>query len=144
MEHSAESTWGEKLRKLLLLKAKFASSSAVATLLDYGLYLWLVNRIFPPVTANVISYSCAVGVNFLLQKRFVFTLKGPAWRAFALSMLVSVGGLLLSTAIVYGLSKWPFFAERQYLTKLATTGIVFFYNFYLKRYVFEQRFFEID
>jgi len=30
--------------------------------------------------------------------------------------------------------------EYQALTKLIATGIVFFYNFYLKRYVFERKF----
>jgi putative flippase GtrA len=128
------------LRDLLLLQVKFAASGLAATALDYVLYLVLVGRFFPPVAANVTSYSIAVIVNFLLQKKFVFTLRRKAPQAFAGAMLVSVGGLLLSTGIVYALSQFAFFYQRQYLTKLAATGIVFFYNFFLKRFVFEGRF----
>ena len=130
----------EKLWKLFLLKARFAASGAVATTVDYVLYLVLVNGTFSPVTANVIAYSCGMVVNFLIQKRYVFNLKGSTGRAFMLSLLVSMGGLGLSTGIIYGLTRWPFFNEYQFITKLIATGMVFFYNFYFKRYVFERKF----
>ncbi len=137
-------TFWRKAYKLLVLKLRFALSGLAATSVDYGLYLLLVDRFFPPVLSNVISYSCAVVANFLLQKRFVFRLQGPARQAFLEAMAVSAGGLALSTAIVYGLSQSPFFDQRQYLTKLVATGVTFFYNFYFKRYVFERRFFGVD
>ncbi len=129
-----------ELVKLFFLKAKFAASGAVATSVDYFLYLFLEGRYLTPVYANIASYSCGMVVNFLMQKRFVFQLQGSSGRAFLLSALVSMGGLGLSTSIIYGLSQVPFFNERQYITKLIATGIVFFYNFYLKRYVFERKF----
>lgn len=116
-------------------------TSAVATAVDYGLYLLLVDRVFEPVVANTISFSIAVVINFVLQKAVVFSVKRSAKRIFLLAILVSVGGLILSNGIILALSSQPFFAERQYLTKLITTGVVFFYNFYLKRYAFEKRFF---
>ena len=137
-------TFWKNAYKLLVLKLRFALSGLLATSIDYGLYLLLVDRIFSPVMSNIISYSCAVVANFLMQKRFVFQLKGSARRAFAGAMAVSVGGLVLSTGIVYGLSQVQFFDQRQYLTKLVATGIVFFYNFYFKRFVFERRFFGVD
>lgn len=93
-----------------------------------------------PVSANLISYSCGMVANFLMQKRFVFKLQGSSQRAFFLSILVSIGGLGLSTGIIYGLTQISFFNERQYVTKLVATGLVFFYNFYFKRYVFERKF----
>ncbi|NBC07539.1 MAG: hypothetical protein GVY26_10130 [Bacteroidetes bacterium] len=130
----------EKLWKLFLLKAKFAASGAVATSIDYFLYLFLVWRSMAPVSANLISYSCGMVANFLMQKRFVFKLQGSSGRAFLLSALVSLGGLGLSTGIIYGLTQIPFFNEQQYVTKLVATGLVFFYNFYFKRYVFERKF----
>ncbi len=133
-----------KFLKLLLLQVRFAVSGLIATSVDYGLYLLLVNRIFPPVLSNVISYSIAVIVNFLLQRRFVFELKRPGYQAFTLSVLVSLGGLGISSGIIHVLSGYPFFNERQYITKLLATGIVFFYNFFLKRLVFEKRMFQVD
>ncbi len=131
-------------RKLFLMKAKFAMSGLVATSIDYVLYLVLVDRIFSPVVSNIVSYSVAVVVNFLLQKRFVFEQKRSTSQAFIGAMLVSLGGLLISTGLIYWLSGYPFFAERQYLAKLLVTGTVFFYNFYFKRFAFERRFFSMD
>ena len=127
---------------MLLLKAKFALSGLVATTVDYVLYLLLVDRFFPPVASNLISYSCAVIINFLMQKRFVFNLQGSARRAFAGSILVSVVGLLLSTLLIALLTQIEFLDRRQYLLKGIATGVIFFYNFYMKRYVFERRFVE--
>lgn len=137
-------TFWKQIRKLLALKVKFALSGLVATSVDYGLYMLLVERVLSPVASNIVSYSCAVVINFLMQKRFVFQLKGSANRAFVLSMVVSAVGLLLSTALVYGLTQITFLDKRQYLLKLIATGVIFFYNFYMKRYVFERRFFEVD
>lgn len=130
-----------QLKRLFKMKLRFAMTGAVATSVDYFLYLWLVDwQGWPPVRANVLSYSCGMVLNFLMQKRFVFELKGSSMRAFGLSALVSLGGMALSTGIVYGLSQVVFFSENQYITKLIATGLVFFYNFYLKRYVFERKF----
>jgi len=123
------------------LKMKFAMSGAIATGLDYGLYLFLVNYLLAPVPSNTISYSVGMVANFIMQRRFVFSLERSVSHAFMLSVMVSLGGLLLSNGIIFGLNRIEFLAERQYITKLIATGLVFFYNFYLKRYVFEKRFF---
>ncbi|TXB68408.1 GtrA family protein [Phaeodactylibacter luteus] len=130
----------ETLLQLFKMKLRFAMTGAVATAVDYFLYLGLVHADWQPVYANMVSYSCGAVLNFLMQKRFVFQLQGSGARAFALSLLVSGGGLILSTSIVYGLSQIPFLNENQYLLKLIATGLVFLYNFYLKRYVFERKF----
>ncbi len=130
-----------KILKLVALKMKFAMTSGVATAVDYGVYLILVHRFFSPVVSNIISYSCGMIINFLLQKRYVFNLQRSVHQAFILSLIVSIGGMGLSTAIVYGLSQVDFFFQRQFIVKLVATGMVFFYNFYLKRFVFEKRFF---
>ncbi len=122
------------------MKLRFAMTGAVATGVDYVVYIALVNRIFSPVVSNLISYPCGVVVNFMLHKRFVFHLEGRPARAFMLSILVSVGGLGLSTLLIHGLSQLDFFAAHQPVTKLAAAGVVFFYNFYLKRFVFEGKF----
>mgnify|MGYP005666508795 CR=1 FL=1 len=136
--------WQNKWVRLFLLKGRFALTSSVATAIDYVLYLLLVRSWLPPVPANVVSYSCGMVVNFILQKRFVFTLQRSVSKAFGLAILVSLGGMALSTGIIYLLSQMDFFIPRQYLAKLAATGIVFFYNFYLKRFVFEKRFITLD
>lgn len=144
MTFSMLSTVIDYLKKLFLIKLRFAASGLVATGLDYVLYMVLVTHFLEPVPANLISYSIAVVANFLMQKRFVFKLQGSASRAFLWSVAASAVGLLISTGIIYWLNLYPFFAERQYLTKMIATGLIFFYNFYTKRFIFERRLFEVD
>lgn len=119
---------------------KFALSGALATAIDYFLYLFLVYVDWSPLYANITSYTASVVVNFAMQKRFVFDLQRSASKAFALAMLVSLIGMGISTFLVVTLSTWMIFNSRQYLIKLVATGIVFIYNFYFKRYVFEKKF----
>lgn len=127
-------------KKLLLLKAKFASSSAIATAVDYTLYLVLVNNLFSPVVSNIFSASTGMMINFFLQKRYIFQLNRKMSHAFIMSIGVSIGGIMLGTLFIYLLNKFTFFATHQYITKLLVTGIIFFYNFYFKRYSFEKKF----
>ncbi len=119
---------------------KFALSGALATAIDYFLYLLLVHFYWSPLYANITSYTASVVVNFAMQKKFVFDLQRSVSKAFALAMLVSLIGMGISTFIVVTLSTWTVFNDRQYLIKLIATGIVFIYNFYFKRYVFEKKF----
>ena len=120
-------------------KIPFALTGLVATGINYGLYLLLVDRYLPPLPATMIAYSSSVVLNFFLQRYFVFELRRSLRSAFGWSMLVSLGGLLLDAGLVWGLHFSLFLDEREYLLKLIATGIVFFYNFYLKRLVFEGR-----
>lgn len=134
-----------KIPRLVRLQAKFALTSSVATAVDYGLYLLFVERLaWKPVPANIASFSIAVLVNFTLQRYFVFRLQRRLPYAFLGAMLVSAGGLLLSTGLVWSLSRVPFLEPRQYLVKGLATGVVFFYNFFFKRFAFEKRFLSAD
>jgi putative flippase GtrA len=118
-------------------KIPFAMTGLVATGINYGMYLFLVDRILPPGPATVIAYSSSVVLNFFLQRYFVFELRRSLRSAFVLSMGVSVVGLFLDWMIVVGLHKFPLVGDQEWIIKLVATGIVFFYNFYAKRRVFE-------
>ena len=133
--------WREKIIALLQMKLRFATSSAVATAVDYGLYIGGLAMGFRPALANLLSATVGMLVNFMLQKRFVFDLQRKVGIAFLMAMSVSIGGILLSTGIVWILTSFTFLRDFPILAKIAATGMVFFYNFYLKRFVFEKRFF---
>ena len=130
----------KQLKDLARLKAKFATTSVIATSVEYLMYSIFNYAGLSKRLSQVLSYACGMIVNFLLQKRFVFDLKRSVSKAFLLSMLVSLGGMAINYAIFSSLLRIPFFEQHHYLAKLGATGIVFFYNFYLKRYVFEKRF----
>jgi putative flippase GtrA len=118
-------------------KIPFALTGFIATGINFGVYLLLVDRYLPPGPATVIAYSSSVLLNFFMQRYFVFELRRSVRSAFALSMLVSLGGLLLDWGIVTGLHQFPFLGDQEWVIKGVATGIVFFYNFYAKRRVFE-------
>ncbi|MBB4078759.1 putative flippase GtrA [Lewinella aquimaris] len=134
MKRTVRKVWRSGWKKL-----PFALTGLVATGINYGLYLLLVDRYLPPLPATTLAYSSSVVLNFFLQRYFVFELRRSLRSAFALSMLVSLGGLLLDASIVYGLHRFPLLGTREWLIKGVATGVVFFYNYYGKRRVFEGR-----
>ena len=127
------------LLNFILPKIKFASTSLIATGVDYVLYLILVSYFFGPIISNVIAYTCGMLTNFILQKRFIFQLNRKVQSAFLLSLGFSMLGLVLETFIITQLNRFPFLDARQYITKMLSKGIVFFYNFYTKRFAFEKK-----
>ena len=130
----------DNIVKLLVLKMKFALSSSVATIVDYVLYQVLVKYFFSPVASHLISASVGMVINFLLQKKYIFILNRTVKKAFLLSVLVSVGGISIGTSIIYLLNENGLFNDNQYIIKAIATGLVFFYNFYMKRFAFEKKF----
>ena len=128
------------LASLFFIKLKFAVSSALATVVDYFLYILLVSYAFTPVISNLISASVGMVINFLIQKKYIFTLERKVGIIFLLSVAVSLGGVGLGTFLIYLLNKITFFNEYQFITKAVVTGVIFNYNFYLKRFAFEKRF----
>lgn len=130
-----------KLVKLFLLKAKYATTSLIATALEYGLYsLFVYILLMDKTRAHISSFAIAMVTNFFLQRFFVFELNRPVAKVFAMAMTVSLGGLLLSSLIFSGLMQIPFFVQHHYLAKVMASGTIFLYNFYLKRYAFEKKF----
>lgn len=121
------------------MKVKFAMSSSLATLVDYVLYQVLVRYLFSPVVSNLISATVGMVINFFLQKKYIFELKRSVNIAFIISLLVSVGGIGISTIIIHFLNNSEMLSGNQYIIKAIATGTVFFYNFYLKRFAFEKR-----
>ena len=130
----------QKVKELALLKMRFALTSSFASTIDYVLYLALVYTLFSPALSNAISYSVAAVINFFMQKKFIFQLHRKTGHAFLLTLTISLGGLLISTALIYLFSKNQFLSQHQYVTKMLVTFLIFFYNFYLKRFAFERRF----
>lgn len=119
--------------------AKFFTSSVLATAVDYALFFLLNWTVFGPVLAHAVSYPIAVVVNFYLQKRFIFNQKRSTRAAFMISMFFSLLGWGIGVALMIVLMKIPALATIPVLAKIAVTGVLFFFNFYTKRYAFEGR-----
>ena len=131
------------IKELLWLKVKFASGSVIATLVDWTIYMFLADVYFTKVVANLISRFVGMLINFWVQKTFVFELKRKAVNAFMLTVVVSIIGLGVGTIVMKLIGDWEIWGTSKYykiFPKVIETGVVFFYNFYFKRYVFEKRF----
>lgn len=134
--------WREhKLVGLFLLKGKYAATSFIATLWEYGLYsLFIYVFLLDKTVAHISSFAIAMVTNFFLQRYFVFQLNRPVMKVFAIAMTVSLGGLLLSSLIFSSLMTVPFFVKYHYVAKMLSSATTFLYNFYLKRFAFEKKF----
>jgi putative flippase GtrA len=104
------------------------------------MYLYLVSTSLGVIPSNLIASGLGMLVNFFLQKKFIFKLERNIKLAFVISLASSVVGIGIGTSMLYGMSQLIFFARHQYIAKAVVTGIVFFYNFYMKRYAFERKF----
>lgn len=124
-------------RKFVYEKLKFGLTSSFATLVDYVIYVTLIYVEFTPVVANAISYSNGIVVNFFLQRTFIFQSKRNAYFTFFLSVTFSLIGLGISSLIIYTLLQIPTLNDYPVVVKMISTGVVFFYNFYTKRFAFQ-------
>jgi len=129
----------QKIKELFKLKIKFAGSSTIATIVDYCLYQVLIYYSFMPAKANLISAGTGLIINFILQKKYIFDLNRKLRTAFVISLISSLIGLAISTLFIHNLSKIDFFDKYQIITKALATGLIFFYNFYTKRFAFEKK-----
>ncbi|MEM1327272.1 MAG: GtrA family protein [Bacteroidota bacterium] len=130
-----------KWQSLILLKFRFLGTSIIATGIDIGLYLLLYYQFGCSIlVAQSIAYPIAVLAKFFLEKYFVFDSNRKVQHTFFLAMLVSGIGYVLSLILVYFLNEIAFLHTYQLLLKLIEKGILFFYNFYFKRFAFEKKF----
>ncbi|PHI20949.1 hypothetical protein CEQ90_04470 [Lewinellaceae bacterium SD302] len=118
-------------------KIPFAITGLIATSINYGLYLLLVDRYLHYLPATIFAYTCATLANFVMQRYFVFDLNRSVQKAFLLSMMVSLGGMALDAGLVWLFHQIPGIMTREWLIKGLATFLIFFYNFYLKRMAFE-------
>ena len=143
MSSSANKQHTFSLAKLLKLKAKFATTSLLATFVDWLVYFLLADKIFPKVQANLISRTSGMVINFFMQKQLVFENNRKLWITFIMTTMVSIGGLALGSLIIHFIGDWQIWTihpSLKIVPKIIETGILFFYNFFLKRFAFEKRF----
>lgn len=101
---SPSATDGNRLREVV----RFGIVGAVATLLQYGLYV-LLNRLVHPTLANTIAYALSFAFNYVASTRYTFQVKSTARRGlgFAFSHLINytLQTATLALMLWLGLSK---------------------------------------
>lgn len=129
------------LKDFFIPKFKFAITSSVATALDYGVYISLTMLAhFSETLSHGISYTLAMILNFILQKKFIFANNRKTGYAFTLSVTFSLIGWLISQALFnFLIHYFDFFKTNDILAKITVTATIFLYNFYTKRFSFEKK-----
>lgn len=128
-------------KNFFIPKVKFAITSSIATAIDYGIYIFLTTMMLTSESvAHAISYSVGMIINFFLQKRFIFLLQRKLYQAFGLSVIFSLIGWMISQGLFNALIRYTdFFHQNDILAKIIVTFVIFFYNFYTKRFSFEKK-----
>lgn len=129
----------KSLLELFKLKLQFGFASLLATGIDYTVFLLLIWANVDAVKAHYFSASMGMLVNFIVQNQYVFLRERGLIPTFILSIIVSVIGIALGGFLMGWIQQFSFWSAHLYLAKLVVTGLIFFYNFYLKRFVFEKR-----
>jgi putative flippase GtrA len=133
--------WLPFIKNFVIPKVKFAVTSSIATAVDYGIYILLTSLFLTSESiSHAISYTVGMIINFFLQKRFIFLLKRKLYHAFGLSVIFSLLGWLISQGLFNLMVLYTgFFQQNDILAKIIVTFVIFFYNFYTKRFSFEKK-----
>lgn len=131
----------QRLLGLTLSMGKFGLTSALASVIDLCVFMFVTEPNLPLFHAEVVAAFCGMVVNFFMHKKFVFQLQRKAYVAFILSITFSVVVLLLGGLLMQQLGNIGFFATYIVLAKLLVMGSKFSLNYFSKRWVFERRLF---
>lgn len=124
--------------RIVLTVLKFATSSAIATLVDLCLFLFVLSPIMDVFWAEFIAGFVGMTINFFLQKKYVFDLKRNAYYAFALSLGFSLVALILGSYLMKALTLIDLFALYLIVPKIIVVSFKFCFNFLTKRWIFEK------
>lgn len=104
---------------------------------DAGLLYWLKEYMgLHYLLAATLSFVCGLIVSYVLSMRFVFSgSKLNRHHEFIVYTVIGLAGLLLNDLIIFLLVT----VHLWYMAaKLVSTGVVFFFNFFLRRNLYEN------
>lgn len=126
--------------KLLKQIMKFGIVGVICFGIDYGLMVLLTEQggLDYLISAGI-AFSVSVVANYLLSMRFVFVSKEENSKAkeFTIFVVLSVGGLLLTEALMF-LSVEKLGLHYTW-SKIIVTGIVMSFNFVTRKMFLEDR-----
>lgn len=116
---------------------KFFVTSVLATLIDLCAYAALVTaELINPAGAHVLGQCSGLVVAFIAQKLFVFDQQRALGTAFGVATGLWAIGLGLGTLMIAGLTSLPFLGDYPVIPKLFVVGLMFWYNYFTRRFAF--------
>ena len=127
------------MKKLIKQLINFGVVGVVATIIDYGLMVLLV-EVFGVqyLISNAISFTVSVLVNYLLSVEFVFndTKNLAKWKKVLIFIMLSLIGLGVNQFVMWGLVEYLYI--NYLIAKICATGLVMVYNFVSRKNFFEN------
>ena len=124
----------DTLRSLMGEGARYFAASAVAFAVDFGLYVALI-RVFDIhyLLAAPVAFAFGLATIYVLSIRWVFGSRrlADARVEFAIFATIGLGGMSLNQAALY--AGVELLALSYELAKLASTAVVFCFNFVLRK-----------
>ena len=112
-------------------------TSVLATLVDLLVYTVLVKaELVGPAGAHVLGQSSGLVVAFIAQKLFVFDQQRGLGTAVGVAVGLWAVGLVLGTVLIAGLTSLPVVSDYPVVAKLFVVGLVFWYNYFTRRFAF--------
>lgn len=128
------------MKSLIIQIGKFGVVGAICFLIDWGVLVFLTEGMeFHYLLSGGISFLVSVAVNYMLSRRFVFTMGKQKNRGqeFMLFLILSAVGLGINEAAMYVLVEQ---GEIHYMiSKIIATVIVMIYNFLSRKIVLEAK-----
>jgi len=116
-------------------KVKYLISSIIVTSVDYLIFI-VAFKVVGLIIANTLSYVVALNLSFNIQKRYIFKTERNITTAYMYIVIFAIIGVIISTTTLYVLN---YFLRNIILAKVILIIIMFYYNFYSKKYAFNDK-----
>jgi putative flippase GtrA len=127
-----------RVPKVLHHMVRYLGVSVVAFAVDYGTMTVLLKLVHvDKMIAASAGFILGLILNYLLSRVWVFAGEksriSSRWAEFTVFAAVGAIGLILNDAVIWALTSG--FGIDPLLSKLPATGVVFFWNFFLRRHL---------
>ena len=127
------------MKKLIVQLIKFGIVGVIATLVDFGVLMFLKEMLYIDVMiASAVSFSVSVFVNYILSMLFVFkSNRNEKVKEFLIFLVLSIGGLILNQFLMW---IGTFVMNLYYLwVKIFACFFVPVYNFITRKIFLEKK-----
>ncbi len=127
------------MKKLIVQLIKFGIVGAIATVIDFGVLVFMKEIIHVDVlVASAVAFLVSVTVNYILSMLFVFDSKESSkTKEFLVFLALSIGGLLLNQFLMW--LGTEVFTVYYIWVKFFTMFLVPIYNFVTRKIFLEKK-----